>query len=88
MSVTLTALNSVPVSSSTTATLLTPSSLMSFIESSTVLLEVAAMISEYMLSEGRESDWRLCESSCVNEGVFSEYWKNQERSWRSETMPR
>ena len=72
MSVALTALRSCPVSSSTTATLLTPCSLISFIASSTVLLDVAATTAEYMLIEGRDRDWRLFDRRFANEGVFSE----------------
>jgi hypothetical protein len=46
MSVTLTALSKLPVSSSTTATLLTPSSLINFMASKTLPLDVEATTAE------------------------------------------
>ena len=55
-SVTLTALSTPPVSSSTIATELTPSSLMSRIASSTLSPAFAATTEEYRCSDGSESD--------------------------------
>ena len=55
MSVTLTALNKVLLFSSTTAILLTPSSLINFMASRIVLEEVAETTLRF--SEGSESDW-------------------------------
>jgi hypothetical protein len=71
MSVTLTALSKAPVSSSTTATLLTPSSLINFMASKTVLLDVDATTAEWMLMDGRARDCRELERNWVKEGVFS-----------------
>src|ERR1700722_15001160 len=61
MSLTLTALNSVPISSSRTAILLTPCSLINFMASRTVEIEVAAMTEEYRLRTTMvicAEDWR------------------------------
>jgi hypothetical protein len=56
MSVTLTALNKIPLLSSTTAMLLTPSSLISFMASRIVLEEVAETTASLRFIEGSESD--------------------------------
>lgn len=55
ISVTLTALRSTEVSSSTTATLLTPSSLINLIASRTLAVDVAAITEVYRLREGSEN---------------------------------
>ena len=57
MSVTLTALNRVPFLSSTTAILLTPSSLINFMASRIILEDVAETTAWLRSSEGSESDW-------------------------------
>ena len=54
ISVTLTALRSMPVSSSRTATLLTPCSLINFMASSTLLFDVAATMEAQRSSDGNE----------------------------------
>lgn len=58
ISVTLTPPINIPDSSSTTATLLTPSSLISFIASDTVATELAATTAVWMLSSGNASSKR------------------------------
>jgi hypothetical protein len=59
------------VSSSTTATLLTPSSLINFMASNTLLLEVEATTAEYILKEGRERECSELEMYCMKDGVRS-----------------
>jgi len=56
MSVTLTALSKLPLWSSTTATLLTPCSLINFIASKTEADEGAETTAAFKLTEGKESD--------------------------------
>lgn len=87
MSVTLTALKSLP-SSSTTAMVLTPSSLMSFIASRTVSLAFAAMTLKYRYIDGRASELK---GLVRNRRKVGEDWLNvvnHDSSCLSDTMPR
>lgn len=88
MSVTLTALSRLPLSWSRTATVLTPSSLISFIASRTVEFTVEATTASYRLSEGRANEQRELVRNFWRDGVFAAYEENHERSPRSDTMPR
>ena len=87
ISVTLTALNKDPVSSSRTATLLTPSSLINFIASRTVDFEVEATTEEEIWREGNAKLWRESDKNDSNEGVSSAYEANHDSNPRSETIP-
>ena len=82
------ALSSPPVSSSTTATELTPSSLMSRIASSTLSLALAATTEVYRYSDGSASEARGTERKRRSAGVCWAKVVSQESSERSETTPR
>jgi len=87
ISVTLTALRSVPEFSSTTAMLLTPCSLMSFMASRIEADDLAATTASLRFKQGRDNDWIGFERYLLNDGVSRAYELNHERSRRSETIP-
>lgn len=88
ISVTLIALSNAPLTSSTTATLLTPSSFISFIASRVVASAVVEMTAEKRLRDGSARRFRGLEKNASKEGVFWAWVDSHERTLRSETMPR
>jgi hypothetical protein len=86
ISVTLTALMSVPEFSKT-AMLLTPCSLMSFMASRIEADDMAATTASFKFKDGRDNDWIGLSRYFLNDGVSRAYELKHERSRRSETIP-